>query len=300
MNDPWNWTINDLKALLGQSESIRIDFKQSALFSESREKIAENLSKETSAFANTEGGVIVIGIAESKSGKTKIAAEIDEGLDISIWSKERIQQIIESNISPYLTSVRVRPIPLDDDNRKYAYSIYIPPGTTAYQASDHKYYGRSEYESKSLPDHEIRLRMFRGKTANAQIRVDKWFQDSITVNSNNIRNKLYSQADNFIDEINKLDPNQELVINRYGFTLILQNTGEINITEFKVRIDYSEGNYFKFPSPFMRTVKDGWPDHSYYSRTNKEQNLMQINIYPQDIYNFGNCSGIRVKSLEKT
>jgi hypothetical protein len=43
--------------------------------------------------------------------------------------------------------------------------IEIPQGNTAYQANDGRYYGRSEFEAKYLPDHEVRLRMSRGKVA---------------------------------------------------------------------------------------------------------------------------------------
>jgi len=171
MREPWNWTKEDLESLIGQIESIRLDFKQSRLFEQSHEKIAENLSVVVSAFANTEGGIIVIGMAERREGKARIASHLDEGVDALSWTPERLQQLIESNVSPYLSGIRVRPIAIDPTKPNVAYVIYVPQGTTAYQASDHRYYGRSEYEAKSLPDYEVRLRMFRGKVPNAIVRV---------------------------------------------------------------------------------------------------------------------------------
>jgi len=47
--------------------------------------------------------------------------------------------------------------------------IRIPQGSTAYQANDGRYYGRSEFEAKHLPDHEVRLQMSRGKVAHGTI-----------------------------------------------------------------------------------------------------------------------------------
>ena len=48
-------------------------------------------------------------------------------------------------------------------------------GTTAYQAHDRKYYALSRMpECVALPDHEIRLRMFRGKAASAAVKVGNW------------------------------------------------------------------------------------------------------------------------------
>ena len=71
MKEPWNWTKEDLNKLIGQAETIRLEFKQSKIFDEARERIAENLTKAVSAFANTEGGTIVIGIGEAKFGSGK-------------------------------------------------------------------------------------------------------------------------------------------------------------------------------------------------------------------------------------
>jgi hypothetical protein len=48
---------------------------------------------------------------------------------------------------------------------RQVFVIQIPQGSTAYQANDGRYYGRSELGAKYLPDHEVRLRMSRGKVA---------------------------------------------------------------------------------------------------------------------------------------
>ena len=103
MREPWNWTKENLISLLGQAESIRLEFKKSQLFSESREKIADNLCKEVSAFANTEGGTIVIGIEEAREGKSRIAKGLDAGVNSLEWWPEKLQQLIEGNVRPYLT-----------------------------------------------------------------------------------------------------------------------------------------------------------------------------------------------------
>src|SRR2546423_1165102 len=50
-----SWTEADVMALIGQTESIRSEFKSGVMFGEPESKWIENLSKEVSAFANTEG-----------------------------------------------------------------------------------------------------------------------------------------------------------------------------------------------------------------------------------------------------
>ncbi len=224
--EPWLWTKEDLGMLIGQSESLRLEFKASKTFVSEQNKISDNLSKEVSAFANTVGGVIVIGISESREGKKlRVAKNIDEGIDTTIWNPERVQQLIVSNVKPFLPGVRVNPIFLDEERTRCAYVIYIPEGTTAYQASDDKYYGRVEFESKSLPDHEIRLRMFKGKLANAVIQID---QLSIIQVSKPMKSLYPRPKENSLEG----DENTWFWMNRYIFQIDLYN--EFKTVEIKM------------------------------------------------------------------
>jgi len=167
--NPWEWAKDDLEKLIGQMESLQLEFKDSRLFTASPNKIVDELTKEISAFANTVGGILVVGISEKKDGKSRIADHIDSGVDSKVWYRERVQQLIESNISPFLSGIRIHTVSIDQVGYKCAIVIYVPEGTTAYQASDKRYYGRSEFEAKALPDHEIRLRMFKGKSASGSV-----------------------------------------------------------------------------------------------------------------------------------
>jgi predicted HTH transcriptional regulator len=67
MEDKPHWNRGALEALLGQQESIRLEFKSSRLTESSHEAVAKELSVEASAFANTEGGTIVV--ASKNAGK---------------------------------------------------------------------------------------------------------------------------------------------------------------------------------------------------------------------------------------
>jgi hypothetical protein len=280
--EPWNWIREDLEQLVGQAESIRLEFKASRILDEnkhSREQIAKSISSEVSAFANTEGGVIVIGINEKPNGKARIAEGIDEGVDIASWSPERLQGLIEGNISPYLTGIRIRSIPLDNNRTKVAYVIYIPQGTTAYQASDRKYYGRSEYEAKALPDHEIRLRMFRGKAPKATIIVSRALMREEAINKSN--KNVWENLE--LDNPEEKDELEQKYIVRYFLKLSLLNAGEINISEYKARIQITPQNLAENSnSEFDVKYKDGdvFPSFGFEPSNHR----MQINIYPEDTH----------------
>ncbi len=165
-----SWTEADVIALIGQCESIRREFKAGVMFErEPESKWIEALSKEVSALANTEGGELILGIDEDKRSKPRLATEVD-GVPTSV-APERLQQLIEGNLSPYLPGMRVHRVGLSHRPGRVAFVIQIPQGSTAYQAKDGRYYGRSEFEAKYLPDHEVRLRMMRGRVARAAIRL---------------------------------------------------------------------------------------------------------------------------------
>lgn len=163
-----SWSEADVNGLKGQPESIRLEFKSGRMFDgDQKQKWIDQLSKEVSAFANTEGGDLILGVDEDRSSKPKVAADID-GVPAEI-GPEQLQQLIESNVSPYLPGIRVRRVQLSARADRVVFVVQIPQGSTAYQATDRRYYGRSEFEAKPLPDHEIRLRMSRGKVARGTI-----------------------------------------------------------------------------------------------------------------------------------
>lgn len=155
----------DIIGLKGQEESLRSEFKSGALLDKPESAWAADLSREISAFANTEGGILVLGIREEKTGKRRVAADPD-GVSGDL-TREKLQRKLEGNLFPYLSGIRVTRIPMSSLQGRAVFVFEIPAGATAYQANDGRYYGRSEFEAKYLPDHEIRVRMARGKVARA-------------------------------------------------------------------------------------------------------------------------------------
>jgi hypothetical protein len=168
-------TEEDLQQLVGQYESIRLDFKASALLEQANQQIVKQLTEDVSAFANTEGGVVVIGIREGKAGKKSVAKEIDEGVDPS-RTPEWLEQLIASNISPAIPGLRVRSVPLaGTKSGRAAFVITVPRGTTAYQANhSFLYYGRTEFAATPLHDNVIRLLMTRGRVPQASVEFHNW------------------------------------------------------------------------------------------------------------------------------
>ncbi len=163
-------TEEDLQRLIGQYESIRLEFKSSRLFEQRDDRVVKQLTEVVSAFANTEGGVIVIGMSEGKKSR---ANEIDDGVDPGVVSPDWLEQVIASNISPPIPGLTVRPISLSGPKAgRVAFVVTVPKGTTAYQARHSLcYYGRTEFAAVPLHDNVIRLLMTRRQVAHAVVEV---------------------------------------------------------------------------------------------------------------------------------
>ena len=222
---------------------------------EGRDKFVWNqLSPEVSAFANSEGGVLLIGIDEEKKGKTRVAREPDGvvvGPGEAIESIQQLDQIVSTSISPPLTGFRYARVALSGNRAgRCVIVIYVLQGTTAYQAKDHLYYSRSELESKSMPDHEVRLRMMRGRTSRVELRVAYCLppreavrarvETENCVASFNGDDWFEAPASEALREVMKLDP--RCGDGRPSFCLKLFNVGELSIHDLALHVRFTSDN----------------------------------------------------------
>ncbi len=250
---PWNprqWTEQYLSSLIGQPESGRLEFKSGKALAKKEDKdrfVRDQLSPAVSAFANSEGGIIVIGMDEDRATKPRVANQLD-GITIgpgnAIESPEQFQQLLDSSISPFLPGLAVRRVPLSGHLQgRLALVVQVPQGTTAYQARDHLYYSRSEFETKSMPDHEVRLRMQRGRTPQARLELGSWqcktahqeFQSRLKIKENVATQVetgevvLYGRGG--IPSREALEaPMRDF--DEYEFRFAVLNTGELTIRDF--------------------------------------------------------------------
>jgi hypothetical protein len=141
-------------------ESTELEYKSSAAIDNTPQKKKE-ISKDVSAMANSAGGVIIYGIKEyDEQNKRHLPKEINPIIR-KHFSKEWLEQIIQSNIQPKIQNIIIIPITISDEG--VVYKVVIPQSSTAHQANDKKYYKRYNFESVPMEDYEIRDIMNRLK-----------------------------------------------------------------------------------------------------------------------------------------
>ena len=135
-------------------ESIHLDYKASpALDPKKRDEIA----KDVSAFANSDGGLLIYGVEEDKDSHFPL--KIDSGVNPK-WNREWLEQVLTSNINPRVEGIEIKAFPLSTGNSIVC--INVPKSFRGpHQASDNKYYKRFNFSAFPMEHYEVEDARFR-------------------------------------------------------------------------------------------------------------------------------------------
>ncbi len=133
-----------------ESESLHLEFKASTALVKGK---VDEISKDISAFANSDGGLIIYGIVENDH----CADRIDEGLSNSKFNyKEWIENKLLSNVAPRLQGIRITEIAIGEDKFIYAVSVPASDRGPHQDRHTHRYYKRHNFKCDPMEDYEIR------------------------------------------------------------------------------------------------------------------------------------------------
>lgn len=234
-------------------ESLYLDYKASGSLVKTDGKKNE-ISKDISSFANSDGGIIIYGISEYQDGTKHLPEQIDP-IDRNNFSKETLEQIINSRISPKIHGIIIYPVTIgNEDDNTVVYVVEIPKSQTAHQASDKRYYRRYNFQSIAMEDWEVKDIINRQNKANINITLRPQFDPKIfdtfvgiqgtkmgfDIIATNEGNKVVKYCDCMIignEVVSKtISPNPDLIRGRNYFELFYTNE-----VERKVEL---EGNEF--------------------------------------------------------
>ena len=150
-----NYTIDDIQALIDNhaEEGVNLELKRAdALSKENADKITKTLS----AFANSDGGIVIYGVAE----QDHVASDYSF-VDGNKITTENISMIARY-VQPAIDGLTIYPIRKDNDFSKSIYIVKVPRSDKApHMAKDHRYYKRNNVESIPMEDFDVKDVMSR-------------------------------------------------------------------------------------------------------------------------------------------
>lgn len=165
--DKDDYTVQDIQSLIDTQaeESIYLDFKSAGSLEKSDKKRIE-LSKDVASFANSDGGIIVYGIKEVNHVATEFTF-----IDGNEFTKEWIEQVINSYVQRRIPDVKIYPIRIDGDLKKSLYLVKIPYSYDApHLSKDNRFYKR--YNFMSVPMEEYEVRMSYGRKRKSKLGIE--------------------------------------------------------------------------------------------------------------------------------
>lgn len=160
------YCIDDITALISNEaeESVHLDFKAAGALSKDDKKKAE-IAKDVSAFANSDGGIIVYGIEEQEHKAHALSY-----INGNTYTKEWLEQVIQDNIQRRIEGLEIFPIRYNGDITKSIYIVKIPRSSnTPHMSADKCYYKRNNFRSVKMEEYEVRDLFYRESTPNLKI-----------------------------------------------------------------------------------------------------------------------------------
>ena len=147
-------------------EDLHLDYKAAGALSKEEKKRIE-ISKDVSAFANADRGVIIYGVGEDAVDNS-LPGAIDP-VDSRAISAEWLEQIVISRIQPRIPGLLIHALEVSPG--QVIYVVHIQKGETAHQASDKRYHKRVGRTTVAMEDYEVRDVMSRKTTPKVNVEI---------------------------------------------------------------------------------------------------------------------------------
>ncbi len=161
-----DFTEQDILNILNSrlEESINIEFKSGDALSNLQSHKKE-ISKDVSAFANSDGGLIFYGINENNH----IASSLSY-IDGNQFNKEWLENIITTTIQQRIDGLKIIPVRFENKIEQTIYVVKIPKSSNSpHLHADKRYYRRYNFQSVAMEEYEIRDAYLKYKDSKVSI-----------------------------------------------------------------------------------------------------------------------------------
>lgn len=154
----------------GDSENATLEYKSCRLFRQKNDKVFDLLSKEITAFANSIGGVLIIGIEEDEARGISEVVPISDEKKHESWIEDGLLSRITPSLNFSVTRIRA--------GEGHILVINVPASRNApHQSADKRYYARRLFRVDQLLAFEIDDIRRRTFASDGGARLAVFFQD---------------------------------------------------------------------------------------------------------------------------
>lgn len=245
-----NYSIDDIEYLINNEveENIHLDYKASGALDKEEKKRTE-ITKDISAFANSDGGIIVYGVSEEDHRPQEISP-----FDGRIYTKEWLENVIQL-VQPRIEDLKIYPIRINDLEQSI-YVVKIPrSGNAPHMARDKRYYKRFNFKSEPMEDYEVKDLYNRSVTPDLEITGCSFY---------------------------KAEENEDGIT--YEFMVNVANVGHQACESFKLNFYINNFRYCDIGNELFgeKLIYTAINDHRVkFSRPSRE------NLYPEEVINMG-------------
>lgn len=188
-------------------ESLNLEFKASGALGKQAGK-KKDIAKEVSAFANSDGGIVIYGVEEEEHVASGLS--FINGDD---FTKEWIEQIINTNIQRRIKGVKIFPIRFDDKIDQTIYIVKIPASSwTPHMCKNNRYYRRFNFESVPMEEYEVRNLFNRREKSEIQIENIQIQRDGFSSRGGTIMSRNYEITCNIRNYSNSVEKNYKILL----------------------------------------------------------------------------------------
>lgn len=222
----------------GIEESLNLEFKSADSLGKQDGKKKE-IAKDVSALANSDGGIIIYGLRE----EAHVAREITF-INGNEFSKEWLEQIINTNIQRRIKEVKILPIRFETNINQTIYLVKVPASNWAPHmcSKDNRYYRRFNFESVPMEEYEVRNLFNRKEKTELKIYKLQVKNSGMVKRGGKVRKRRYKLICSIINNSNSVEENYKIQLKLPS--RIIDDAG--NIHKY---FDHSEDgiNYYSVP-----------------------------------------------------
>lgn len=239
-----DYNFDDIVSLITNEaeESVYLEFKEAGALDKTDGKRKE-ISKDVSSFANSDGGVIIYGIKEENHKANEFSF-----IDGNIYTKEWLEQVINSTIQRHIHDLKIIPIRKDGKIEQTIYIVKIPKSLEAPHISkDKRFYKRFNFESAAMDEYEIR--QLYGRKLQSKLKISNFILTEV-----NPEKKMHSK---FLCEVS------------------VYNEGDVSESNYKINVYFNN---------FNSLIHITWPqiqtNYDYTRLANKRMKISAVGNTP--------------------